>query len=557
MEVSALVVTWNSAADVRSCLDAALAQRDVDLEVVVVDNASTDGTREVLAEYAGRVTVLLQDANLGYAAGNNAAAEVATGRHLLLLNPDCTMDPDCVRTLVDHVESTPGVGAAAALLRYPDGRPQSFLRRDVTLRSALLTFVETGRRVDLKLLDGRAMKRRICQDVPLDQGPVAVDCPAAACVLVPAVLGRLGGRLLDPDLPLLFNDAELYRRLRLRGYRVELVPAATARHGYGASLETLPDARRRAEAVVGLRRYVSPAWSVPAVAVLTAALVLDAVLCLLRGRTRVTGKGTLGGLGLPGGAVPWLSTVPPWRHRLAGAARRMQGSPWRVAWAARRSWRRQRFGWSARAGAAWSRCDLRLDVARHVELPRRFTVELPRGGHARLVVRDGVRAQDGLVLRLSGDLLLGPLVELRYGALLTVSGSLVLEGRNLVSRGTSVHAAGDMVWEWAAGTAEQVVVVDSEHRVDGSTVHVFDHPVEVRATRLGSGCFLGAGTVVTSGVLVGRGALVGAGSVVTRDVPAGALVAGSPARLVRTLPAAPAPTVRAVRGRTRRRAAGA
>ncbi len=557
MEVSALVVTWNSAADVRSCLDAALAQRDVDLEVVVVDNASTDGTRAVLAEYADRVTVLLQDDNLGYAAGNDAAAEVATGRHLLLLNPDCTMDPDCVRTLVDHLEGTPGVGAAAALLRYPDGRPQSFLRRDVTLGSALLTFVETGRRADLKLLRGRAMRRRLCQDVPLDEGPVAVDCPAAACVLVPARLGRLGGRLFDPDLPLLFNDAELYRRLRLRGYRVEVVPTATATHGYGASLEVLPDARKRAEAVASLRRYVSPAWSVPAVAVLTAALVVDALLCLLRTRTRTTGRGTLGGLGLPGGAVPWLTVLPPWRRRLAGAARRLQGSPWRVAWAARRAWRRQRFCWSARAGALWSRCDLELDVARRVELPRRSTLELPRGGRARLVVGEGVRAQDGLVLRLSGDLLLGPLVELRYGALLTVSGSLVLEGRNLVSRGTSVHAAGDMVWEWAAATAERVVVLDSEHDVDGSALHLFDHPVEVRATRLGSACFVGAGAVVTAGVHVGRGAVVGAGSVVTRDVPAGTVVAGVPARPVRSLPAAPAPAVRAVRGRTPRRAAGA
>lgn len=531
MDVSALIVTWNSGDDVAACLDAVLSQEDVDVEVVVVDNASDDGTVAVLARYADdpRVTVLLQDTNLGYAAGNNLAAEQARGRHLLLLNPDCQVAEGCLPALVAHLEAEPARGAAAALLRYPDGRPQSFLRRDATPSVVFWGFVEVGRRLDARLFRGRHLRHRVYGELDSASpvAPIAVDCPAAACVLLPRALA--GDRLFDPELPLFFNDADLYRRMRARGYSVELVPSAHAVHRYGGSVNTVPDGRRRAEMIASLRRYVSPVWSTPLLALLWLVLVADALVCLVPRRTRGTGRGTLGGLGLPGGTAPWLLRVPPVGTRARRVVRRLLGIPRRGAARTSRWWRRKRFVVLARVAALVSGCRLDLSVARSADLPRRVRFELLPGSTPRLHVGENVLVRPDLVLRLSGRLELGPGSELRQGVVLNVKGSLTLTGRNVLGRGAMVHADDDMVWAWGATTGEYVTVLDSDHDVDGSLVHVFDQPVRRSPVTIGAASLLGAHCCVLPGVRVGRAAVIGAGSVVTRDVPDGAVVAGVPA----------------------------
>ena len=532
MDVSALVVTWNSGADIASCLDAVLAQEGVELEVVVVDNGSRDATREILQGYEAdpRVTVLPQEQNLGYAGGNNLAARHARGRHLLLLNPDCAVAPDCVRLLTESLDRTPGLGAGAAVLQYPDGTSQSFLRRDVTFRIGLWAFLETARRIDARLLHGRHDAYRcyrefdgVTPDELLD-----VDCPAAACVLVPRAL--IGDRLFDPQFPLFFNDAELYRRLRATGYRVALVPGAWAVHRYGASVAEVPSARRRAETVATLRRYVSSDWSIPATPLLWLLLVADALVGLIPTRTRETARGTLGGLGLPGGAKPWLSTVPPARVRTRLVAQRLKGVPLRILQNISRHWRRSVFMQKARWGARLSRCKLDLDVARTADLPRRVRFELAPGSRARLRIGERALVRPDLVLRLSGDLEVGPLCELRQGVVLNVKGRLLLVGRNVLGRGAMVHADNDQVWEWGATTGEYVTVLDSEHVVSGGLVHPFDQPVRHRPVLVGACSLLGAQVVVLPGVRIGRAAVIGAGSVVTKDVPDGATARGVPAR---------------------------
>ena len=144
--------------------------------------------------------------------------------------------------------------------------------------------------------------------------PVAVFCPAAACVM--ATRRDLEPAPLDEQFPLFFNDGDLCARLARAGLRVEIVPAATAAHGYGTSIaraQQADPARMRAEWVASLRRYARRWWPAPAYAVLTVALLADAVvgaaLCLVRRADPREVRGTLGGLGLPGGPPPLLTPV--------------------------------------------------------------------------------------------------------------------------------------------------------------------------------------------------------------------------------------------------------
>jgi len=312
--VAVLVVAYDHADEIDACLDAVLAQEGVEPEIVVCDNASSDGTAELVAARGG-VRLLAQERNLGFAAGMNAAFAATSAALVLLLNPDCVLDPGALLALVAHLEARPRVALAAAALRNDDGTPQEFARRDVRALGALKTLTEVGRRLDERLAGGRWLAHRRYADLwpHAQRAPVAVDCPAAACVLARREV--LEPAPFDESFPLFFNDAELCRRVRAAGWAIEVVPSARAAHGYGTSLRRLDDARRRAEWVASLVRY-GAAWPPASRALLVSGLVADALAGAAlekagRGRpdTGALWRGTLGGLGLPGGTEPWLS--PP------------------------------------------------------------------------------------------------------------------------------------------------------------------------------------------------------------------------------------------------------
>jgi GT2 family glycosyltransferase/acetyltransferase-like isoleucine patch superfamily enzyme len=534
--LNVLVVTYDSAGDIRTCLDALLAQEVAGgHDVVVVDNASTDGTREILSTYEGRVRVVLRDTNVGYAAANNEAMALSSGQLIALVNPDCVVDSGCLQALVDHLHATPGVGLAAALLHNPDRTPQLFARRVLTLRETLFAFTRAGNELDRRMLGGRHEAARRYADVWPPDRPLAVDCPAAACVVMWRHLA--GPRLFDPRFPLLYNDADLDRRLQARGYAIEVVPHATAVHGYGTSLRGVARARLRAERVASLRRFHSSEWGGLRLSVLWLALLLDCVLLLpysLRGRRRAMNRdhirGTLGGLGLPGGARPWLIAVPGPAGRLKGLLRRWRKRPKHVMRVISRRVRRRWFLWRLRCGAWLVDSKLTVDVHPSADISRQVRIEMkPR---RRIVVRIGPLAavRSGALLRLGGTLDVGRNGEVRYDVSLNVNGELLLRGRNGLGRGSVIHADGVQVWEWGACASEYVTVVDTHHGHDGSPVHVHDQGLVLQPITIGAGTLLGAKSSVLPGVHIGRGVIVGTGSVVTRDLPDGCVALGSPAR---------------------------
>ena len=185
---------------------------------------------------------------------------------MLILNPDCVMDPGCAAALRARLLARPEVGLAAALLRDPDGTPQLFARRDLRLPGALLGFTSVGRRIDARR-GGRALARRRYEDLWAGgppREPVTVFCPAAACVM--AARARPAARAVRRAFPLFFNDGDLCARLARAGRRAEIVPAATAVHGYGTSVaraQPADPARMRAEWVASMRRYAGRWWPRP------------------------------------------------------------------------------------------------------------------------------------------------------------------------------------------------------------------------------------------------------------------------------------------------------
>ena len=114
--VSVTVVTYNSGRFIKRCLESVLEQKYGKLEVVIIDNASTDGTVDILEQFADRCRIYYNDENIGFAAAQNQAIMLSHGDWVLTLNPDVLLMPNFIQALVDAGQVDPKVGTVCGKL---------------------------------------------------------------------------------------------------------------------------------------------------------------------------------------------------------------------------------------------------------------------------------------------------------------------------------------------------------------------------------------------------------------------------------------------------------
>ena len=95
--VSVTIVTYNSGRFIKRCLESVLAQRYPNTEIIIVDNASTDGTVDILEQFVDRCRVVYNDENIGFAAAQNQAIAISSGEWVLTLNPDVLLLPNFIK----------------------------------------------------------------------------------------------------------------------------------------------------------------------------------------------------------------------------------------------------------------------------------------------------------------------------------------------------------------------------------------------------------------------------------------------------------------------------
>jgi GT2 family glycosyltransferase len=216
------IVAFNSSRYLRRCLEAVLAQRDIDLEVVVVDNASTDGTGEILNSFKGRVRVIRNPTNAGFAAAQNQAIGASRAPWVMTLNPDVLLDTNFVRRLVDAGESDLAAGAVCGKLLSigPGFQPLAERRLD----STGIFFTPEMRHFDRGWHEPDTGE--------YDRSEYVFGACAAAALYRRAMIGDVSirGQFFDPDFFAYREDADVAWRAQLLGWRCIYAPDATAWH---------------------------------------------------------------------------------------------------------------------------------------------------------------------------------------------------------------------------------------------------------------------------------------------------------------------------------------
>lgn len=238
--VSVTIVTYNSGRFIKRCLESVLAQKGPEKEIIVVDNASTDGTIDILEQFDDRIQIVYNDENIGFAAAQNQAIRLASGDWILTLNPDVLLMPNFIRALVEAGESSPQTG---------------------TVCGKLLTITPNYDIPDKPLVDSTGiyftpMLRH------LDRGSQEVDnghflkheyvfgATAAAALYRREMIDDVSvdDEFFDPDFFVYREDADVAWRAQLMGWRCMYTPHARGYH----VRSVLPGNRRALPAIINM-----------------------------------------------------------------------------------------------------------------------------------------------------------------------------------------------------------------------------------------------------------------------------------------------------------------
>ncbi len=248
--ISVLIVNHDGRDHLRHCLERLASQEGSYGEIIVVDNASTDGSAAMVRADFSPCRLLALGDNVGFGAANNRAAEAALGEALLLINSDAWLEDGALPRLAAALDSDPRLALVAPELRYPDGRRQFAWAPETGVAG------EAAQMMRNRYEDRRWAHRLPARWLRPVLGP---GWFSAACVLLRRdAFEAIGG--FDEGLFMYFEDVDLCRRLRRAGWRLDSVAGAVAYHVKGGSR---PSGRGEVEyrrAQLYYYRKHRPAW---------------------------------------------------------------------------------------------------------------------------------------------------------------------------------------------------------------------------------------------------------------------------------------------------------
>jgi GT2 family glycosyltransferase len=247
-DASIVIVSFNTRDILRECLQSVVDPcGGFNIEILVVDNASADGSPEMVEREFPHVRVLRSEVNLGFGAANNLAIREARGRYIVLLNSDAFFEPRALELAIRHMDAHPRCGLAGGRLIGRDGSWQPSSRRFHSILGDLIVLTGLAYRFPKSRLFG-AFDRTWADQTQ----PAQVDwVPGAFSIIRPSALALTG--LFDPSFFLYYEEVDLCRRIRRAGFEIWYWPDIVIVHIGGESsrqLKTLEFSARSAQVVL-------------------------------------------------------------------------------------------------------------------------------------------------------------------------------------------------------------------------------------------------------------------------------------------------------------------
>lgn len=231
MDISIIIVSWQVKDLLKKCLDSVLTSRGVSFEIIVIDNASTDGTPQMLRDYfqLDNVKLIFSDKNLGFAKANNLGLKQAMGDYVLFLNPDTEIKSDTLMLSLDFMKQNPDCGLLGPKMTFADGSFQPSVRRLPTIGVIMALLFKLSKIIpNLKIIE-----HYLAIDFDYSKLQEAEQIMGAFMLSPRQLILRLNG--FDERFFIWFEEVDLCRRVNLAGFKIIYNPQISIIHHGGRS----------------------------------------------------------------------------------------------------------------------------------------------------------------------------------------------------------------------------------------------------------------------------------------------------------------------------------
>jgi len=235
MKISIIIVSWNVEEELFDCLMSIKQNKpSYPYEVIIVDNASTDGTIDIIQNNFAETKLIINNENRGFASANNIGIEKSCGQYILFLNPDTIIQTNALDKLIAFLDENKDVGACGPKLLYGDGKLQPSTRKFPDFYSALYQntiLKNTG-------LFRKHYRRYRMRNFNFDKQKDVDILMGAAILTRRSIIEKIGP--MDESFFMYYEEADLCYRIVQAGWRIVFVPDATIIHLGGKSSDHIP-----------------------------------------------------------------------------------------------------------------------------------------------------------------------------------------------------------------------------------------------------------------------------------------------------------------------------